>query len=177
MSTSFSVTAALVVGGLFATGCHLLLQRSLMRVLLGFLLLGHAANLLLLLAGGPPARPPIVRHHGEDPDGLSDPLPQAMALTAIVITFGATTLLLALVHRTWRTHGHDEVRDDVEDRRIGAAQMRTRVGPEPDAAEQARPRSRRQQRVNPTNWRFGRRRDASAPRGARRGRGGRRGAG
>ncbi|URN14464.1 NADH-quinone oxidoreductase subunit K [Streptomyces radiopugnans] len=42
-----------------------------------------------------------------------------MALTAIVITFGVTVLLLALVYRSWRIQGHDEVRDDVEDRRVG----------------------------------------------------------
>lgn len=152
---TLAVTTSLVVGGLFALGFYLLLQRSLMRVLLGFLLLGHGANLLLLLAGGPPGRPPIVRPEVRDTEAYADPLPQAMALTAIVITFGVTTLLLALVHRTWRTHGHDEVRDDVEDRRIGAAHVRTRIGPERDESEEDRARSRRQQRVNPATWRFG----------------------
>jgi multicomponent Na+:H+ antiporter subunit C len=49
---------------------------------------------------------------------MSDPLPQAMVLTAIVITLGMTAFLLALAYRSWQLHRHDEVQDDVEDRRI-----------------------------------------------------------
>jgi multicomponent Na+:H+ antiporter subunit C len=49
---------------------------------------------------------------------MSDPLPQAMVLTAIVITLGMTAFLLALAYRSWHLNGHDEVQDDVEDRRI-----------------------------------------------------------
>jgi multicomponent Na+:H+ antiporter subunit C len=50
---------------------------------------------------------------------MADPLPQALALTAIVITFALTTFLLALGYRSFVLVGHDEVQDDVEDRRIG----------------------------------------------------------
>ena len=49
---------------------------------------------------------------------MSDPLPQAMVLTAIVITLGMTAFLLAMAYRSWQLHRHDEVQDDVEDRRI-----------------------------------------------------------
>ncbi|MFP8962349.1 Na(+)/H(+) antiporter subunit C [Streptomyces nanhaiensis] len=115
---ALDLTTALVVGGLFAVGFHLLLQRSLMRLLFGFLVLGHSTNLLVLMAAGPPGDPPITGE-GHAPEAFADPLPQAMALTAIVITFGITVLLLALVYRSWRLQGHDEVRDDVEDRRVG----------------------------------------------------------
>jgi multicomponent Na+:H+ antiporter subunit C len=108
---------AVTVGVLYAVGFYLLLTRSLMRVLLGVVVLGHASNLLLQLAGGPPARAPIV---GLTADGITaDPLPQALALTAIVITFALTTFLLALGYRSFVLVGHDEVQDDVEDRRIG----------------------------------------------------------
>ncbi|ONK11857.1 NADH-quinone oxidoreductase subunit K [Streptomyces sp. MP131-18] len=110
---SLDLTMALVVGGLFAAGVHLMLQRSLTRILLGFIVLGHGTNLLLLTTGG------------------ADPLPQAMALTAIVITFGITTFLLALAYRSWRLSGHDEVPDDIEDRRIG--DVRERADTEPTA--------------------------------------------
>ncbi|PJE99592.1 Na(+)/H(+) antiporter subunit C [Streptomyces carminius] len=117
--TTLDLTSAVVVGGLFAVGLHLLLQRSLMRLLFGFLVLGHATNLLVLLAAGPPGRPPITGAGDGGAGAFADPLPQAMALTAIVITFGVTVLLLALVYRGWQLRGHDEVRDDVEDRRLG----------------------------------------------------------
>ncbi|CAL9623631.1 Na(+)/H(+) antiporter subunit C [Streptomyces sp. enrichment culture] len=118
MSTA-DVTLALVVGGLFAVGFYLMLQRSLMRIVLGFVLLGHGTNLLLLVAGGTPGRPPVLEDGSPLPGRMADPLPQAMALTAIVITFGLTAFLMALAYRSWRLTGHDEVRDDVEDRRIG----------------------------------------------------------
>ncbi len=49
---------------------------------------------------------------------MSDPLPQAMVLTAIVITLGMVAFVLALAYRSWQIDGHDEVQDDVEDRRI-----------------------------------------------------------
>ncbi|NJQ00363.1 Na(+)/H(+) antiporter subunit C [Streptomyces zingiberis] len=120
------ITQAVVVGGLFATGFLLMTQRSLIRIVLGFLMLGHGTNLLLLSAGSPGA-PPVTHGGVPDPRDMADPLPQAMALTSIVITFGLTTFLLALAYRSWRLTGHDEVRDDVEDRRIGTARERARA--------------------------------------------------
>ena len=116
-----SVTSALIVSVLFGVGVYLLLQRTLTRIILGIALMGHAANLLLLVAGGPPGRQPIVgrfteaeRLSGE----VTDPLPQALALTAIVISFGITAFLLSLAYRSWVLHRDDEVEDDLEDRRI-----------------------------------------------------------
>jgi len=113
---TLNLSMTLVVGVLYAVGFYLLLQRSLMRVLLGIVVLGHGANLLLQLAGGPPGRAPVVG--GAPVAEFTDPLPQALALTAIVITFALTTFLLALGYRSWVLLGHDEVQDDVEDRRI-----------------------------------------------------------
>ncbi|AGZ44287.1 Na(+)/H(+) antiporter subunit C [Actinoplanes friuliensis] len=105
----------IVVGVLFATGVSLLLERSLTRIVMGVILLGNGANLLILL-GGKAGGAPIV---GATPDAeMSDPLPQIMILTAIVITLGMTAFLLALAYRSWALTGHDEVQDDVEDRRI-----------------------------------------------------------
>jgi multicomponent Na+:H+ antiporter subunit C len=107
---------AATVGVLYGTGFTLLLSRSLMRVLIGVVVLGHGTNLLLQLAGGPPGRAPIL--DVALPEEFADPLPQALALTAIVITFALTTFLLALGYRSYVLVGHDEVQDDVEDRRI-----------------------------------------------------------
>ena len=105
----------IVVGVLFATGVTLLLERSLTRIVMGVILLGNGANLLILL-GGKAGGAPIV---GKTPEAeMADPLPQIMILTAIVITLGMTAFLLALAYRSWALNGHDEVQDDVEDRRI-----------------------------------------------------------
>ena len=116
--TTINLAMAVVLAVLYAVGFYLLLQRSLMRILIGIVVLGHGANLLLQLAGGPPARAPVLGT--ALPEEFADPLPQALALTAIVITFALTTYLLALGYRSWVLTGHDEVQDDLEDRRIAA---------------------------------------------------------
>jgi multicomponent Na+:H+ antiporter subunit C len=114
MSPNLVLVVAIAV--LVTAGVYLLLERSLSRVLVGVVLLGNGANLLFLVAGGAAGRPPIV---GATPEGrMSDPLPQAMVLTAIVITLGLSAFLLAMAYRSWQLHRHDEVQDDVEDRRI-----------------------------------------------------------
>jgi multicomponent Na+:H+ antiporter subunit C len=113
---TITLTMAALLAVLYAVGFYLLMQRSLMRVILGIVLLGHGANLFLQVAGGPPGVPAFVGT--ATPENAVDPLPQAMALTAIVITFALTTFLLALAFRSWVLLGHDEVQDDLEDRRL-----------------------------------------------------------
>ena len=116
-----NLTLALLIGVLYAVGTYLLLQRTLTRVVLGLGLMSHGANLLLLAAGGSAGAVPFVgRTDGGAGAGTADPLPQAMVLTAIVITFGVTAFLLALAFRSWLLTGEDQVQDDVEDRRIAA---------------------------------------------------------
>lgn len=89
------MTAALTVGVLVAGGTYLVLQRGLLRVVLGFVLLGHAVNVLLVAAGGMHRRGIPFVGQGDLAE-TADPLPQAFVLTAIVITFGITVYLLAL---------------------------------------------------------------------------------
>lgn len=113
-----TLALAVTVGGLYAVGTWLLLQRSLSRIVIGLALLGHGANLLLLLAGGRAGGVPVA---GADPATTADPLPQALALTAIVITFGVSGFLLSLAYRSWRQGEDDAVEDDIEDRRIARA--------------------------------------------------------
>ena len=111
-----SVTLALTVGGLTAVGVYLITSRSLTRILLGFSMLGHASVIALIASGGESGEPPLA---GDTPvEELSDPLPQAFALTAIVISFGLTLFLLALARREHQLTGDDLVEDDLEDRRI-----------------------------------------------------------
>jgi multicomponent Na+:H+ antiporter subunit C len=109
-----SVSLLFAIGGLTSVGIYLITARSLSRIILGFSLLGHAAVLALLTAGGPPGAAPIA---GTDAE-LSNPVPQALALTAIVISFGLTLFLLALAARQQALTGDDHVEDDLEDQRI-----------------------------------------------------------
>ncbi len=109
------VVLVLTISVLYGAGTYLLLQRNLSRIVLGLGMLGHGANLLLLMAGGRAGTAPIT---GVASGPYADPLPQALALTAIVITFGVSAFLLAIAHRSWSLTRTDEVEDDVEDRRI-----------------------------------------------------------
>jgi multicomponent Na+:H+ antiporter subunit C len=108
-----TVLLALVTAALFGCGSWLLMQRRLSRIIVGVGLLGHGANMLLITSGRS-GRAPIIDGGGD----YADPLPQALALTAIVITFGVTAFLLALGFRSWQLTRDDRVEDDVEDRII-----------------------------------------------------------
>ena len=115
-----TVVLAASAAALFAIGTYLLLQRKLSRIIIGLGLLTHGANLLLITAGRR-GDPPIIGT-GEA-RSFADPLPQALALTAIVITFGVTSLLLALAYRSWILTRDDQVQDDVGDRAVSRADV------------------------------------------------------
>lgn len=104
-----------VIGVLFAAGVYLMVSKNLIRVTIGFLLIGHGTNLLLLAAGTWGA-PPII---GDPAAGASsaraDPLPQAFVLTSIVITLAVTCFLLALVYRQYLLTRRAELADDPDD--------------------------------------------------------------
>ncbi len=113
MTTVFALMAA----AFFGTGTYLVLQRELTRMIIGFALLGHGANIVLLVSTRAPGRPAFVDGR-DDPADFLDPLPQAFALTAIVISFGVTCFLLALAYRSWVLTRDDTVQDDPEDVRV-----------------------------------------------------------
>lgn len=113
MSASLALIAIMAV--LFSVGVYLLLERSMTRVLIGFLLVGNATNLLILIASGPAGTAPFFGAEGR----TADPLPQAFILTSIVITFGISAFLMALIYRSWRLARADDVQDDTEDVSIG----------------------------------------------------------
>jgi len=114
-----SIVLAITIGALYAIGTYALFERSLTRIIIGLALLGHGSVLMLLFAGGLPGRPPFTDGL-VDPEAFADPLPQAMALTAIVITFGVLVFLLAVSYRSWTLTHDDEVEDDLEDARLAS---------------------------------------------------------
>lgn len=123
MSMPLALLAIMVV--LYACGVYLMLDRSLTRVLLGFLLVGNATNLLLFLTSGSFGAAPLVGD--ADATEMSDPLPQAFILTSIVITFGVSAFMLALIYRSWRLARQDEdaVRDDDVDVELAESETLT----------------------------------------------------
>lgn len=111
-----SLTLCLLVGVLSACGVYLFLSRSLVRILFGMLLMGNAINLLFMVASGEPGRAPITRLY--QASEMSDPLPQAMVLTAIVISLAMSAFVMALAHRSWQLSHTDLVQADTESARI-----------------------------------------------------------
>jgi multicomponent Na+:H+ antiporter subunit C len=97
---SASLSLIVLMAVLYAAGVYVLLERSLTRVLIGFLLMGNATNLLILIMSGRAGDAPLTEE-GADTSAFADPLPQALTLTAIVITFGVSAFLLALIYRSW----------------------------------------------------------------------------
>ncbi|MFQ5477478.1 MAG: sodium:proton antiporter [Candidatus Binatia bacterium] len=99
----------LVVAVFMSCGLYLLLDRTLLRVVLGLGLLSNGINLMLLAAGGlESGSAPIMT---EGAAVTVDPLPQALILTAIVIGFGVTALLLSLAYKTYLFHHTDDLGD------------------------------------------------------------------
>jgi len=111
---SVSLVLLVLMAALYACGIYLMLERSMTRVLLGFLLVGNATNLLILIMVGRPGVAPIVED-GVTAEQMTDPLPQALALTAIVITFAVSAFLMALIYRSWRLAREDDLIDDPDD--------------------------------------------------------------
>lgn len=102
---------AITLGVLYAAGAYLLLRRSVVRLILGVVLLGHAANLLIFTAAGLRSGGAVFVPAGAaaPPIGAADPLPQALILTAIVISFGVLAFTVVMIARAHRIAGSDDV--------------------------------------------------------------------
>jgi multicomponent Na+:H+ antiporter subunit C len=130
-----SLVLVVLIGVLFATGTYSMMHRSLTRIIVGVGLIGNGVNLLLVTAGSRPGVPPIVG----DLLGSTDPIPQALVLTAIVIGFALQAFLLSLAWRSWTLEGNDDVEDDLEDNRLADERRRDiRMGEAARREERAR---------------------------------------
>ena len=106
---------SITIGVLVTTGAYLVMQRRLIQVILGFSLLSHATNLMIVASGwtGDGLTPILRLGQNLEPAAYVDPLPQAMVLTAIVISFAVTAFLLVLaldVYRRFKTDDMDAIR-------------------------------------------------------------------
>jgi multicomponent Na+:H+ antiporter subunit C len=102
---------AFVIGLLYAAGVYLLLRRSIVKLILGIMFLSHATNLLIFVAGGLHKGQPQFTADGVNAvvSNPTDPLPQALILTAIVIGFGITAFFLALMYRFYQATGTEDL--------------------------------------------------------------------
>lgn len=103
------IIMALIVGTLYAAGIYMIRRRSLVKLIIGLALLGHASNMLIFSMGDLVRGIPPLLHEGIKLDGVADPLPQALILTAIVIGFGAQAFAIVLVRRVYQRIGTDDM--------------------------------------------------------------------
>lgn len=105
------IILSVIIGLLYSAGIYLMLRRSLIKLVIGLVLLGNGVNLLIFLMGGlVKGRPPIISSTAES-IGLiyADPVPQALILTAIVISFGLQSFAIVLIKRAYIVVGTDDL--------------------------------------------------------------------
>lgn len=124
-----SLILLVVAAVLVACGVYLLLERALTRVLLGVVLMSNGVAALYMVASGPAKGAALVGERSAEE--MSDPLPQAMVLTAIVISLATVAFVCALAYRQWQMTGSDDVPDDAEDAVIKRLAASDRL-PDPD---------------------------------------------
>ncbi|MBI5670409.1 MAG: Na+/H+ antiporter subunit C [Chloroflexi bacterium] len=105
-----TIVLAFLVGGLYAGGLYMMMRRSIVKLIMGLILLSYATTLLIFTVGGlTRAAPPIVPAGvSEPPVPFADPVPQALILTAIVISFGVLAFAVVLIEQTHRSVGTDD---------------------------------------------------------------------
>jgi multicomponent Na+:H+ antiporter subunit C len=111
-----TVIYALAIAILFGAGAYLLLKPDFVKIIGGILLISHAANLFIMASGLRRGDEPI--YPIPSSRTVADPLVQAMTLTAIVISFGISALLIGLVYRVYQTHQSVDIEmiSDIEER-------------------------------------------------------------
>ena len=99
-----------LVGAFFTVAVYLMLSKHIIRILLGVAILGNAVNLLIFTAGRILREVPPIIPEGLDtpPAAVANPLPQALILTAIVISFSFFVFMLVLAYRAYQDLGTDE---------------------------------------------------------------------
>ncbi|GKW50360.1 Na+/H+ antiporter subunit C [Halomonas sp. NCCP-2165] len=107
---------ALAIGILYATAIYMMLRRSIVKLVIGLMLLSNAANLLIFASAGMRrGAPPLVPEGATAPLGpVADPLPQALVLTAIVIAFGVLSFAVVLIRRAYEIVKADDL-DQMKD--------------------------------------------------------------
>ncbi|MGO1244026.1 MAG: Na+/H+ antiporter subunit C [Sphingobacterium sp.] len=101
----------LVLGLLYSAGVYLILRRSMVKLLLGIMLLGHGTNILIFVVGKiTKGHPPVIDEtYKVFQEIYADPIPQALILTAIVISFGLTSFAIVLLKRVYALVDSDDL--------------------------------------------------------------------
>jgi multicomponent Na+:H+ antiporter subunit C len=114
------IILAVLTGLLYAAGVYMMLRRSMVKLLLGLILLGNGANMLIFLLGRiTKGKPPVIAETSKVLSGIyADPIPQALILTAIVISFGLQAFAIILLKRVYMVIDSDNLDDLTTDEDI-----------------------------------------------------------
>lgn len=104
------ILLAITTGILYAAGIYMILRRSLVKLIIGIVILGNGVNLLIFLMGGlSKGEPALISKNGIMLEGIyADPVPQALILTAIVISFGLQSFAIVLIKRAYKILNTDD---------------------------------------------------------------------
>lgn len=104
---------ALITGILYSASIYMMLRRSLAKLIIGLVLLGHASNMAIFTLGRlSKGNPPFIAEGSTEVTGAyADPVPQALILTAIVIGFGIQAFAIVLIKRVYQETGSDDLDD------------------------------------------------------------------
>lgn len=102
---------AITIGLLYASGIYMMLRRSLVKLIIGIMLIGNGVNFLIFLLGRiTKGSTPIIPEHSDTfLEAYSDPVPQALILTAIVISFGLQAFAIVLIKRVYKVVNTDDI--------------------------------------------------------------------
>jgi len=105
------ILLAIMTGILYAAGTYLILRRSIVKLIIGIILFGNGVNLLIFLLGRiTKGKPPIIAPEMETfKEIYADPVPQALILTSIVISFGLQAFAIILVKRAYKVLNTDDL--------------------------------------------------------------------
>lgn len=106
METLFSI----MIACLYTAGTYMMLRRSMVRLIIGFIILSYAANFLIFVSAFlVKGKPPIISSSKVDPATLADPLTQSLILTSIVISLGVTSFAVVLIHKAYQVIKSDDL--------------------------------------------------------------------
>lgn len=103
----------LVLGLMYAAGVYLILRRSMIKLLLGIMMMGNGTNILIFVMGSiTKGKPPVINPNNNIfQDIYADPIPQALILTAIVISFALSAFAIVLLKRAYALLQKDDLDD------------------------------------------------------------------
>ena len=101
---------SLIIGILFGSSIFLMFQKSFFKLIIGVILFGYATVLFLFAVGGlTKSAPPLISKYVSSVEQLADPVPQALALTAIVISIGVQLFVIVLLKKVYETVGTEDL--------------------------------------------------------------------